>query len=64
MHFDRLNRRDFITMFGGAAAWPLAAGAQVAGRSYRLGMLTGVGRDTPHVGAMFDELQRAGFVEG
>jgi hypothetical protein len=61
-----MRRRTFITLLGGAAACsPLAARAQqVAGRSYSLGVLTGVGRDTPHVGAMFDELQRAGFVEG
>jgi putative tryptophan/tyrosine transport system substrate-binding protein len=60
-----MKRREFITLLGGAAAaWPLAARAQEPGRTYRLGGLSIQPRTVPHNVAMFDELRRAGFVEG
>jgi len=59
-----VRRRDFITLFGGAATWPLAALGQEPGRMYRLGCLFASPRDAPHYVALFDELRRLGFVEG
>jgi putative ABC transport system substrate-binding protein len=60
-----VRRRDFITLVGGAAvAWPLAALAQEAGRTYRVGVLASVPRDSPATVAMFDELRQFGFIEG
>jgi ABC-type uncharacterized transport system substrate-binding protein len=60
-----MNRREFITLLGGAAAaWPLAAWALEPRRSYRLGVMVGQSRDTPMVAAFFDELRMSGFIEG
>jgi putative ABC transport system substrate-binding protein len=62
---DKVKRRQFITLLGGAAAaWPLAARAQEPGRIYRLGFFLPVARDAPAMIAFFDELRIHGFVEG
>ena len=59
-----MRRREFITLIGGNALLrPLVAQAE-AGRSYRVGGVTASPRDAPIIVAMFDELRRAGFVEG
>jgi putative ABC transport system substrate-binding protein len=59
----RVNRRQFITLLGGAAVWPLAARAQDNGRTYRLGFLLPASRYGV-LDAFFDELRLNGFVEG
>ena len=58
-----MRRRQLITLLSGAAVWPLAARAEESGRTYRLGFLTRVGRNTPGIVAFFDELRVNGFVE-
>ncbi len=57
-----MKRRDFITLLGGAATWPLAARAQEAGRTYRLGMLF-PGREVTAIAAFSDQLRQRGFIE-
>jgi len=59
-----MRRREFVSLIGGAAAWPLAARAQEPGRTYRLGFVIPSPRQAPHTIAFFDELQRNGFSEG
>lgn len=56
-----MRRREFIARLGGAAAaWPLAARAQVTGRQYRIAMLSP--QRAPQ--GFFEELGQTGFVEG
>jgi putative tryptophan/tyrosine transport system substrate-binding protein len=59
-----MKRREFITLLGGAAAWPLAARAQQVERTYRVAFVTANPREAPQHLAFIDELQRHGFVEG
>jgi putative ABC transport system substrate-binding protein len=63
-----LRRRDFITLLGGAAAWPLAARSQQDGRVRRIGVLLGSTEgdpfQQPFITAFRQGLQDLGWTEG
>ena len=62
-----MQRREFIALLGGvAAAWPVGAQAQQAGKQYRIGMLetTGEAVKPADIGAFRKGLRDLGYVEG
>jgi putative tryptophan/tyrosine transport system substrate-binding protein len=67
MRFDHLKRRDFITLFSGAATWPFVAHGQTTAKVARIGVLR-VARASPSTApayqAFFDELNSHGFRAG
>ena len=62
-----VRRREFITLLGGAAAWPLAARAQQGERMRRIGVLMNTTANTEQqqsLVAFQQALQRLGWTEG
>jgi putative tryptophan/tyrosine transport system substrate-binding protein len=63
-----VRRREFITVLGGAAAWPLAARAQQGERMRRIAMLNNLAesdRDTQAwIGVFRERLESLGWSEG
>jgi putative tryptophan/tyrosine transport system substrate-binding protein len=62
-----MKRRDFITLLGGAAAWPLAAHAQQGARQRRVGILLAFAESDDEyqgrVAAFRQEIRRLGWPE-
>ena len=59
------SRRDFITLLGSAAAWPLAARAQQAGKPPTIGFLgANPAIESQRVAAFTHRLRELGWIEG
>jgi putative tryptophan/tyrosine transport system substrate-binding protein len=63
-----MKRREFITLLGGAAAWPLGARAQQGDRMRRVGVLMGLTADNAdgqaRLAAFLQSLQQLGWTDG
>ena len=63
-----IGRREFITLIGGAGAWPIAARAQESGRVRRIGALMAYAESDPEgqaqIAAFREGLQNLGWAEG
>src|SRR6516162_6811112 len=63
-----IRRRDFITLLGGAAAWPLAAGAQQGDRVRRISVLMSGDENDPmrktRLSAFTQALAGLGWTDG
>jgi putative ABC transport system substrate-binding protein len=60
----RLNRRQFIMLVGGAAAWPLTAGAQQPTKILKVGTVAGTPRSSPQWAAFERRMGELGYQDG
>jgi putative ABC transport system substrate-binding protein len=59
MQLDQLKRREFISLLGGAATWPLAVHAQQGERMRRIGVLMNLTAEDPE-----SQARNAAFLQG
>src|SRR5258708_8371342 len=59
-----MRRRDFITLVGGALAWPLAAHAQAPTKLYRIFWVSTETQPDPFLEGFREGLRARGYVEG
>jgi putative ABC transport system substrate-binding protein len=63
-----MKRREFVTLLGGVATWPLVARAQQSRKVWRIGALSGAARpaslESSPYGGLTQGLRELGYVEG
>jgi hypothetical protein len=61
-----MRRREFITLLGGAAAWPVAASAQQPGKLPTIGYLgqSTLAVESQRIAALVQGLRELGWTEG
>jgi putative ABC transport system substrate-binding protein len=63
-----MRRREFITLLGGAATWPVAVRGQIPDRIRRIGVLSAFAEDDPealgNIAAFRQALEKLGWTDG